>query len=78
MDGFLKCTHIRVVSDLLDGVIIEMARVAHEVGANLVGVLQAAENIIDHRELAALAQLDALIFASAVDLLNPGLVVRGR
>jgi hypothetical protein len=44
----------------------------------LVGVLQAAEDILDDWELAALAQLDALIFAGAVDLLNPGLVVRGR
>lgn len=67
-----------MVPDLLDGVLIEMARVAHEVGADLVGVLQAAEDIINHRELAALAQLDALILAGAVDLLNPRLVVRGR
>lgn len=55
-----------------------MARVAHKVLANLVRVLQAAEDTVNHGHLATLAQVEALILLGGMDLLDPVVVVRSR
>lgn len=65
-------------ADLLDDLIIEMASVAQEVLANLVGVLQAAEDIVNQGDLAALLEVGANVLARGVNLLDPALVCRGR
>ena len=62
-------------SDLLDDLFIEVARVAEKVLAELESVLQAVEDIVHERNLAALPQLGKLIGTRAVDLLDPGVVV---
>ena len=67
--------YIRVPPDLLDDLFIEVARVAEEVLAELESVLQAVEDIVHERSLAALPQLGKLIGARGVDLLDPGVVV---
>lgn len=55
-----------------------MAGVAHKVLADLVGVLEAIEDVIDDGELGALSQLNALLLTSAVNLLDPAVVVGSR
>ena len=67
--------YIRVPPDLLDDLFIEVARVAEEVLAELESVLQAVEDIVHERNLAALPQLRKLIDTRAVDLLDPGVVI---
>jgi hypothetical protein len=66
-----------VPADLLDDLVIEMPGVAQEVLADLVGVLQAAEHVIQKGDLPALSQLRDLDFPSFVDVLHPGVVVLG-
>jgi len=66
-------------SDLLNDGVIEMAGVAHELLADLVGVLEAAEDVVESKgELATLAKLNALVLLGLVNLLDPALVVAGR
>jgi hypothetical protein len=62
--------------NLLDDLVIEMARVAHELLANLVCVLQSAEDIVNQRHLSALLQIGTLGFPACVDLLDPGMMGR--
>ena len=56
-----------------------MAGVAHEVLADLVGVLEAIENVVNNGELGALlSQLNTLLLTRRVNLLDPAVVVRSR
>jgi hypothetical protein len=64
---------IRMVSDLLNDGLVEVASVALEV-ADLEGVLHTREGI---KRLTALAELKATLLATLMDVLNPGVVVRG-
>lgn len=75
--GYQGRTYVRVPPDLLDGGIIEVTGVAQEVLANLVCVLQAVEDIVNHGLLATLAQLETLILSGGVNVLDPVVVVRG-
>jgi len=68
----------RMPPDLLDDLLVKVARVAQEVLANLVCVLQAAEDIADQRHLAALLEVGALRLPGGVDVLDPGVVRRDR
>jgi hypothetical protein len=71
-----ECAYIGVSPDLLDGLVIEVARVAHQ-RANVVCVLEALEDIGGERELGPLAQLHAFALALGVDVLDPAVVVLG-
>ncbi len=64
--------------DLFDDRVIKVARVAHEVLADLVRVLQATEDIVDQGNLATLTKLDAFILLGGMNLLDPVLVGGGR
>jgi hypothetical protein len=64
-------TYIRVPPDLLDDLVIKVARVADEVGADLVGVLQAAEDVVNQ---ATLPEVGALRLTVRMNLLNPSMV----
>lgn len=70
-------THIRVPPNGLDGLIIEVARVAHQASGNLVCVLETLEQVGCDGELGALSQLHALIVALCVDALDPIMVLLG-
>ena len=72
----MRQTYIGVPPDLLDDLLVKVARIAQEVLANLVGVLQAAEDIANQGHLAALLKVGALRLPGGVDLLDPGVVRR--
>jgi hypothetical protein len=72
-----EITHIRVVADLLDDVLVEVTGVALEGVANLEGVLHAREDVIGGGAEATLAQLQTLLLAIVVHVLDPGVVVGG-
>ena len=66
-------------ADLLNDRVIEMARVAQEVSRDVVGMLEALEDVVgDHGELATLPQLVPDVLALEVDVLHPAMVVVGR
>lgn len=70
----LQRTYIRVSTDLLDDILIEVAGVAQEAAGDVVGVLQTLEDLVDDGELRALAQLGPLVLVRGVDLLDPRVV----
>lgn len=71
-------TYVGMSSDLLDCGVIKVAGVAHEVTADLVGVLKALKDSVDERELAALPQLKLTrLLAGGVNRAQPGVVVGG-
>lgn len=67
-----------MVSDLLDGGVIEVSRVTQEFRANLVCVFEALEDIAGDRELRTLSELSPLCLALEVDVLHPCVMVGGR
>lgn len=69
-------TYVRMSPDLFNGLIIEVAGIAGEVSANLVGVLQALKERIGKGRLATLPQLKfPSLLVSAVDRAQPDVVV---
>lgn len=68
--------YIRVPPDLLDGLLIEVASITKELGADLVGMLQAVEDIVNQRELTTLLEVYPLVLTSGVELLDPSVVIR--
>ncbi len=70
-------TYVRVVTDGLDGLLIEVARVALHAG-HLVCVLETLEDLRSNGELrGALSQLHALLIVLGVDALDPVVVLGG-
>lgn len=63
--------YVRMSADLLNDRLIKVTGVAHEVLANLVRVLEAAEDIVNKRKLATLLQIHSLIFLGRMDVLDP-------
>jgi hypothetical protein len=61
-------TYIRVISDLLDSLLIEVTRVSEQRAGNVVGVLEAAVD-------GALLQIASAV-AGGMDILDPGMVIR--
>jgi len=74
----LDVLDIRVVAELLNHVGMEVTSVALESTADREGVLQTAKDLADQRGVAALAELEVVILATLVDLLDPGVVVGSR
>lgn len=69
-------TYVRMSPDLFDGLIIEVAGIAGEVSANLVGVLQALKERIGEGKLATLPQLKLpSLLTSAMDRIQPDVVI---
>ena len=66
-----KVTHIRMSPNLLNSLVIEMARVAQQSASDVVGVLQALKYISRDRVLGALSQLRPLLLAGQMEILNP-------
>lgn len=64
--------------DLLNRGIVKMTSVAEEARADVVRVLQAAEDLLDQWNLAALTKLQTFTFARTVHLLNPTVVLIGQ
>lgn len=62
-------------ANLLNDVLVEVARVAHQATANVVGVLEPAEDVIDHRGLRALAELGLCNLSLLVEALYPAVVL---
>jgi hypothetical protein len=63
--------YVRMSADLLNDRLIKVTGVAHKVLANLVRVLEAAEDIVNKRKLATLLQIHSLIFLGRMDVLDP-------
>ena len=73
-----ELAYIRVSADLLDDILIEVAGVAHQAAADVVCVLEAAEDVIDHRGLRALAELGLCDLSLLVQALYPAVVLSGQ
>jgi len=73
----LEATYIRMSSDLLDGRVIEMPRVAQETIGDIVCVLETLEDIGRDRELGTLSELSSLNLNLGMDILHPGVVISG-
>jgi hypothetical protein len=71
----MRNAYIRVLTDLLDDVLIEVARVAEEATSDVVGVLETVEDLVDHGRLRALLQVHLDLLGGGVDVLHPGVVV---
>lgn len=70
-------TYIGVLSDLLDGLVVKLTRVALHAG-HVVCVLEALEDVVGDGELrGALSQLHALLRVLRVDALDPVMVLGG-
>lgn len=72
-----ELTHIWMSPNCLDGLVVEMTRVAHQPTDDVVCVLEAIEDLCCNRELGALSQLHTLVLALGVDALHPAVVVLG-
>lgn len=73
-----KRAYIRVSANLLDDILIEVTSVAHEAAGDVVGVLQAVEDVIDHRRLRALAKLGLSDLGLLVKVLHPAVVLSSQ
>ncbi len=71
------CTYVWVVADLLNDIVVEMTSITLELVAEIESVLHASKNIIEAGDGAALAEFKALLLATAVNILNPGVVGLG-
>jgi hypothetical protein len=67
-------TYIRVIAELLNDRLMEVASITLESITDAEGVLDAREHLSDIGEVATLAQLEALLLALRVDVLNPTVV----
>ena len=65
-------------ANLLDDILIEVTSVAHEATGDVVGVLEAVEDVIDHRGLRALAELGLCDLSLLVQALYPAVVLSGQ
>jgi hypothetical protein len=70
--------YIGVSADLLDDILIEVAGVAHQAAADVVCVLEAAEDVVDHRGLRALAELGLCDLSLLVEALYPAVVLSSQ
>jgi hypothetical protein len=73
-----ELAYIRVSADLLDDILIEVAGVAHQASADVVCVLEAAEDVIDHGSLRALAELGLCDLSLLVKALYPAVVLSSQ
>lgn len=73
-----KRAYIRVSANLLDDILIEVTSVAHEAAGDVVGVLEAVEDVIDHRRLRALAELGLSDLGLLVEVLHPAVVLSSQ
>lgn len=73
--GKLEATYIRMSSDLLNGRVIKMPRVAQEAIGDIVCVLETLEYIGGDGELRAFAELCSDVLALKVDVLHPAVVI---
>lgn len=68
-------THIWMSANLLNDVVVKVARVAHHASGNVVGVLEAVEQLVNHGRLRALPQLSLGLLGGSVDVLDPVVVL---
>lgn len=63
---------------MLDGLIVEVSGITEELLADLVGMLQTMEDLVNKRELAALLEIEAPGLGGGMDLLDPGVMRRSH
>lgn len=68
-------TYVGVIPDLLNDGLVKVAGVALEALADVEGVLQTSKGLVCEGS-GALSQLKALLLAMAVDVLDPGVMIR--
>src|SRR3954453_9978777 len=68
-------TYIRMRSDLLDDVVIEMSRVSQVVSSNVVGMLQPFIDDSWKLKARSLAKLDLRILGLEMKVLDPSMVI---
>ena len=71
-----RSTYVRVLADLLDDILVEVARVALETSSDVVCVLETVEHSVKDRSLRALTQLELGVLGLLVDVLHPVVVSR--
>lgn len=77
-DKGASSTYVGVSPDLLDGFFVEVAGIAGEAAADVVGVLQSSIDGIREGKLATLPQLElASLLAGSMDRVQPDVVVGG-
>ena len=70
-------THIWMVSDLLNNLVVEMTGIAKEITEGI-RVLQAPKYIVDDGNLGAFAELHSCLLRRRVQILNPLMMLRRR
>lgn len=73
-----KLAYIRVPADLLDRLFIEVTGVAHEATGDVICVLEAAEDVIDHWGLRALTELGLSDLSLLMEVLHPAVVLSSQ
>lgn len=71
-------THIWVSADLLDHILIEVTGVSEQAAGNVVGVLEAVEDVIDHWRLRSLLEIVLGGLGGLVEVLDPAVVLGGE
>lgn len=65
-------------ADLLDRLLVKVTRVAHQAAGNIVCVLQAVEDVIDHGCLRALLQICLRLLSGGVEVRDPVVVLSSQ
>lgn len=65
-------------ADLLNGLLVKVTRVSHNATGNVVCVLQAVEDVIDHGSLRSLLQVRLRLLLGGVEVGNPVVVLSSR
>lgn len=65
-------------ADLLNGILIKVTRVAHQAAGNVVCVLQAVEDVVDHGSLRTLLQIRLGLLGGRVEVGDPVVVLGGQ
>lgn len=71
-------THVWVSADLLDDVFIKVTRVSKQAAGDVVCVLQAQEDIVNHGSLTPLLELGLAALGVQVEVLDPIVVLGGK
>lgn len=71
-------THVWVSADLLNDVFIKVTRVSKQAAGDVVCVLQAQEDIVNHGSLTPLLELGLAALGVQVEVLDPIVVLGGK
>lgn len=70
-------THIWVAADLLNHIVVEVTGVTQQAAGDVVGVLEALEDLVHHGSLTPLPQLALPLLGGQMEVLDPAVVLNG-